>query len=133
MRLSSLAALVVALLLCGCSERSAQADTQSARLFVEWHGSWWAAHAIGRTNDGRTVVHYDGWGNEWDEIVTSSRIARTTNDGKLFVEWRGSWWPATLLSTEKNGALRIHYDGWGSEWDETVDATRVVHLSSTQR
>lgn len=129
MRLFSSVLVLSALLFSGCSEKEAHADSASPQLFVEWHGSWWAAHAIGRTNDGRAVVHYDGWGNEWDEIVTSSRVARPTNDGKLFVEWRGSWWPATILSTEKNGALRVHYDGWGSEWDETVDASRVLHLS----
>jgi hypothetical protein len=103
--------------------------TNDGKLFVEWHGSWWPAHAIGRTNDGRPVVHYDGWGNEWDEVVTSSRVARPTSDGKLFVEWHRSWWPATVISSEKNGALRVHYDGWGNEWDETVGADRVTHLT----
>ena len=97
-------------------------------MFVEWHGSWWAAHAVGRTNDG-TVVHYDGWGSEWDEVVTPARIAHATDDGKLFVSWGGSWWPATIVREQRGGALRVHYDGWGDEWDENVDAQRILHLS----
>ena len=105
----------------------ARADQKGA-MFVEWHGSWWAAHAVGRTNDG-TVVHYDGWGREWDEVVTPARIAHATDDGKLFVSWGGSWWPATIVREQRGGALRVHYDGWGDEWDENVDAQRILHLS----
>ena len=121
-------AFVFALLVGVGAPRRAAADAQSSRMFVEWHGSWWAAHAIGRSNDGRTLVHYDGWGRESDEVVGPDRIARPVADGKLFVEWHGSWWPATVIGSERNGALRVHYDGWGNEWDETVDASRVLHL-----
>jgi hypothetical protein len=40
------------------------------------------------------------------------------------VEWRGAWWPAIVL--EKRGdRFRVHYDGWGSEWDEVVDSGRI--------
>lgn len=128
MRSPFLAALACVVALLAGSPRAAQADRPTA-LFVEWHGSWWAAHPIGKTNDGRTVVHYDGWGVEWDEVVTSPRIAHATDDGKAFVSWGGSWWPATIVGQERGGALRIHYDGWGTEWDETVDARRIVHLT----
>jgi hypothetical protein len=109
-----------------CAPASAQMSTP---FFVEWHGSWWAAHAIGQTSDGRAVVHYDGWGKEWDEAVDRSRILHATLDGKLFVEWHGSWWAATAIGRTNGGALRVHYDGWGAEWDETVDASRVQRLS----
>ena len=108
--------------------QSAAAQSPNDQLFVEWHGSGWAAHAIGATNDGRAVVHYDGWAKEWDEVVERSRVAHETNDGKTFVEWRGSWWPATIIGRTPQGELRVHYDGWGNEWDETVDASRVRRL-----
>jgi hypothetical protein len=41
-----------------------------------------------------------------------------------FAQWKGRWWPAQILS--KSGErYRIHYDGWGSNWDEYVPATRL--------
>ena len=112
------------------SDASADRSENAGAMFVEWHGSWWAAHAIGRTNDGRAVIHYDGWSSAWDEVVTPARVAHATDDGKLFVSWGGSWWPATIVRQERNGALRVHYDGWGAEWDETVEEGRVLHLSA---
>lgn len=43
---------------------------------------------------------------------------------KVRVEWQGSIYPATILAV--NGkAYFIHYDGWGSEWDETVGPGRI--------
>lgn len=40
------------------------------------------------------------------------------------VEWRGSWWPATLL--ERRGARwSVHYDGYGDEWNEVVAIDRI--------
>ena len=42
------------------------------------------------------------------------------------VEWRGSWWPATLL--ERRGARwLVHYDGYGKDWDEVVVIERIRH------
>lgn len=73
MRPSFLGALALAFALLLGTAGHAQAD-QKTGMFVEWHGSWWAAHSIGSTQDGRTVVHYDGWGNEWDETVDAGRI-----------------------------------------------------------
>lgn len=40
------------------------------------------------------------------------------------VEWRGSWWPATLV--ERRGARwLVHYDGYGKDWDEVVTLERI--------
>ncbi|MCB9656260.1 MAG: hypothetical protein H6726_01320 [Sandaracinaceae bacterium] len=41
------------------------------------------------------------------------------------VEWRGSWYAATILGQQPDGMYRIHYDGWSDEWDESVDTTRI--------
>lgn len=40
------------------------------------------------------------------------------------VEWKGSWWPASVLEIRKD-KYKIHYDGYGNEWDEFVDRTRI--------
>lgn len=40
------------------------------------------------------------------------------------VEWRGSWYPAKVIGVS-NGKYRIHYDGYGNEWDEFVGPSRM--------
>lgn len=55
---------------------------------------------------------------------TSSRATAREQNAQLFVEWHGSWWPAKVIAREKTGT-RVHYVGWGAEWDESVDATRM--------
>jgi hypothetical protein len=40
---------------------------------VEWHGSWWPA-VIREVRGERLFVHYEGYGEEWDEVVTSERV-----------------------------------------------------------
>jgi hypothetical protein len=40
---------------------------------VEWHGSWWPAVVIDRRGN-RWLVHYEGYGTDWDEIVGGERI-----------------------------------------------------------
>lgn len=118
-------------------QQQATPAQRRAQLFVEWGGSWWAADVLERTKDGRARIHYIDWGSEWDETVDASRIKRRASspgrDGRsgksrLFVEWGGSWWQATILASEGDGRVRIHYDGWGKEWDETVDASRLLRL-----
>jgi hypothetical protein len=104
-------------------------------LFVEWGGSWWKATAIAPLSDGRTVIHYDGWSEDYDEVAKPRRIRTvlanlpTPNLGEtVFVEWKGSWWPAKVLKVAK-GAYRIHYDGYGPEWDEDIASSRLTRLS----
>jgi hypothetical protein len=41
------------------------------------------------------------------------------------VEWGGNWWAGSVLSVQKNGTVRIHYEGWDSSWDETVPRSRL--------
>jgi hypothetical protein len=41
---------------------------------VEWHGSWWPATLIERRGTQHWLVHYDGYGEEWDEVVAEPRI-----------------------------------------------------------
>lgn len=108
----------------------ATAAQKQATLFVEWGGSWYAAHEIARAKDGKVLVHYIDWDAQWDETVDLSRMRRRSpgGQGQLFVEWGGSWWPATILGTERDGRVLVHYDGWGKEWDETVDASRMLRL-----
>jgi len=40
---------------------------------VNWKGQWYPARVISAGKD-KWKIHYDGYGNSWDEWVTASRI-----------------------------------------------------------
>jgi hypothetical protein len=43
----------------------------------------------------------------------------------LFAEWGGTWYEAEILAVNDDGTARIHYTGWGEEYDETVTCERL--------
>jgi hypothetical protein len=45
---------------------------------------------------------------------------------RIRVRWRGSLYSATIQSLPAPGKLLVHYEGYGTEWDETVGEDRVV-------
>lgn len=44
---------------------------------------------------------------------------------RILVEWHGELYEATVLATTPDGLTRIHYEGYGPEWDEEVDDERI--------
>lgn len=45
------------------------------------------------------------------------------------VHWGQKWYRGEILTVERDGKLRVHYEGYGSEDDETVTADRVRPLA----
>ena len=44
---------------------------------------------------------------------------------KVLIEWNGQWWAGSIL--EMNGDMyRITYEDYSADWDEWVDASRLV-------
>lgn len=41
------------------------------------------------------------------------------------VEWKGSWYPASVMEVKPQGNYKIHYDGYGGNWDEVVGPGRI--------
>jgi hypothetical protein len=41
---------------------------------VEWHGSWWPAVVLEKRGGERWLVRYEGYDEDWDEVVGSDRI-----------------------------------------------------------
>lgn len=41
------------------------------------------------------------------------------------VLWKGRWYPARILQTRADGAVRIHYEGYSDAWDEWVSPARL--------
>ncbi|MBI2392223.1 MAG: hypothetical protein HYV09_21730 [Deltaproteobacteria bacterium] len=99
------------------------------RVQVEWKGSWWPAVVV-QSQPGLWFIHYEGYDNSWDEWVGPARIRVMPAPGvravgaPVSVEWKGSWYPATILSIE-NGRYFVHYDGYDNSWDEWVGPERV--------
>ena len=55
--------------------------------------------------------------------------AASVEKAEIEVEWKGNWWPETVL--KKDGEkTRIHYVGYGAEWDEWVTAERIRPLDA---
>jgi len=57
------------------SEPAAEVGSWKPReeVEVEWRGSWWPAVILDRRG-ARWLVHYEGYGDDWDEVVEPQRI-----------------------------------------------------------
>ena len=44
---------------------------------------------------------------------------------RVIVEWGGTNWNGRVLQLFRDGNVKIHYEGWGAEWDEVVPRTRL--------
>ena len=111
---------------------------RTAPVEVSWGGSWWKAEVLERRGQ-LTKIHYTGWGPEWDEWVEPARIraaapetplAKGRTGQRVSIEWHGSWWDGEIVAT-KNGFYKVHYTGWGAEWDEWVESDRLRGLGAT--
>jgi len=64
-----------------------------------------------------------------DPKPATSANASAVEKPEIEVEWKGNWWPATVL--KKDGEkTQIHYIGYGSEWDEWVTPERIRPLNA---
>lgn len=61
---------------------------------------------------------------------SASAAICATGDGAQ-VLWKGTWYPAHVKQVSGDGQkCFIHYDGYGSSWDEWVGADRIQIKSS---
>jgi hypothetical protein len=140
--------LAVTLSLVGCKRSYDVGD----HVLVEWEGKVYPAMIVEVPGPGKIKVHYDGYDEIWDEVVPRSRIrgyvegpvpipdppekvrrtaveAAKTNQHKIgdrvMVEWHNHYYPAVVVGVVGPERYRIHYEGYGNEWDENVGAERV--------
>ncbi|MBL7686265.1 MAG: hypothetical protein JNK65_09580, partial [Deltaproteobacteria bacterium] len=102
---------------------------------VKWKGSWYPA-TVTNSKGKNCYIHYDGYDQSLDEWVGPERIRirgthsivggeNSYNVGEaVSVKWKDSWWPAKVLKSESD-RWYIHYDGYGSNWDEWVGPGRI--------
>lgn len=132
----------------GCKRNYGVGD----HVLVEWEGNAYPAMIIGAPTPTKYKVHYEGYDDIWDETVARDRIkgfvgsdvvqpeppakvrakalqAAQTNVHKLGdrvrVEWHGQMYPAVITGIVGQERYRVHYEGYGPEWDETVGLSRI--------
>lgn len=42
----------------------------------------------------------------------------------VYIEWNGTWYKGVILEVS-NGKYKVHYNGYGNEWDEWVESNRL--------
>ena len=108
---------------------AAKAWERGAKVDVEWKGSWYPASVL-EVKDGKYKIHYTGYDASWDEWIGTARMrapsgaAPWTKGDSLMVEWKNSWYPASILEV-KDGKYKIHYDGYDASWDEWITPERM--------
>jgi hypothetical protein len=103
-------------------------------ILVEWGGTWWLGSVVEKRAAGRALIHYEGWGKDWDEEVGPERRRSLVDDGELFVEYgaTGQVWAATATRGTKEG-LQVQFVAQGVAHDEVVPFARIHHALSPGR
>ncbi len=142
-------ALIVCLVwLYGCNRAYDVGD----HVLVEWEDGIYPAMIIEVAGQGKVKVHYDGYDEMWDEVIPRSRIkgrvegtppspeppekvrrtaveAAKSNQYKIGdrvkVEFQGHYYPALITGIVGPEKYRVHYEGYGNEWDENVGSNRI--------
>lgn len=97
----------------------------------------------------RCFVHYDGYESSWDEWVGADRIhverrhhgdwEHSKSEQQPYISsnyhvgqhvmayWKNSWYPAVIIEESRHdqGKFKIHYEGYGSDWDEWLWTDRL--------
>ncbi|MBS0201648.1 MAG: trypsin-like peptidase domain-containing protein [Planctomycetes bacterium] len=51
--------------------------------------------------------------------------AKLMKGAKLVAEWAGKWLPVEVLDAKPNGSVRVHWVGWGDQFDEDLPRSRL--------
>jgi hypothetical protein len=129
-------------------------------ILVDWRGGDYPAVIVAVEGPSKFHVHYDGFSEDWDEVIPATRIhgrlstapspplpgsavsrarARASASGsaapappsvyrvgeRVRVEWHGSIYPATIVNVLGDDRYRVHYEGYGNEWDEDIALSRI--------
>lgn len=101
------------------------------RVKVLSAGQWYDATIINVSNDNQYYVHYEGWGNNYDEWVTADRVQFTNGYGvgslqigqQVKVLQNGTFYDARILQIANN-QYYVEYIGYGGE-KEWVTIDRI--------
>lgn len=79
---------------------------------------------------GMAVAHFFNQGAAYHPYGASSgtqpRSGYDLSRGQsVIVEWNGTWYEATVVSADDSSHATVHYDGYSSSYDESVELTRI--------
>lgn len=102
------------------------AQNAGDKIEILWKGKYYPGKVL-EVKDGKWFISYDGYGKEWNEWIGADRIKGVgySVGEKVNVEWKGKWYPSTIIEAGTDGKYKIHYEGWGKEWDEWVPTGRM--------
>jgi hypothetical protein len=122
-------------------------------VLVEWESDVYPAMITEVPGSGKLKVHYDGYDELWDEVVPRNRIkghvegavpipdppekvrrtaveaAKSNNfkiGDKVKSEWHGHQYNAVIVGIVGPERYRVHYEGYGNEWDENIGRERLL-------
>ena len=146
-------ALALGLLLAGCTQGYRVGDRVLVEW--DGVDPLYTASIIQLEAPGRYRVHFEGYESIWDESVPTMRIkgkakgnekpppppnkvrarlgagskaavVSTYKQGdRVKVDWKGSFYTATILEVLGNERYRVHYEGYDDNWNEVVDIARM--------
>ncbi len=94
------------------------------KVEVLWNSKWYPSTVL-EVKGSTWKIHYDGYGDTFDEWVDQDRIRTTYKKGdKIQVSSSSVWYKATILEVS-GSKYKIHYDGWADSWDEWVTTDRM--------
>lgn len=120
-------------------------------VMVDWEGKEYPATIL-TAEPAKFKIHYEGYDETWDEVVPKSRVkgfrkgsevrpeapakvrakaleAAQTNTYRVGdsvrVEWSGRFYNAQIIEVVGKERYRVHYEGYGPEWDENVGLARI--------
>ena len=144
---------IAVLLFCVALAACQRSHDVGDHVLVEWEGDVYPAMIIEVPGPGKVKVHYDGFDELWDEVIPRNRIkgfvegevripdppekvrrtaveAAKTNEYKIGdrvkVDFQRSQYPAVVVGIVGPERYRVHYEGYGNEWDENVGRERIV-------
>lgn len=96
-------------------------------------GRAWPASVVRVFGDGRYLIHYEGFGSQWDEVVSSDRVLpaeaslpRDYRPGeKVLVKFQGRTLLAEVVAQVAPTQWRVRYDGFGDAATEDVGPERL--------
>ena len=132
-------------------DNSSPKYSEGSKVEILWSGSWYKGEVLEVNND-KYKIHYDGYGNAFDEWVTSERLKKqdgsatgTTSTGsdpsgstsaenskykigQKVEAWNVDWYKATVIgfgSGNYQGYIKVHYDGYSSGSDQYIIESNI--------
>ncbi len=120
-------------------------------LRAHYNGRWLPVTALAAQPDGGIKIHWDDYGDAWDEVKpradlrieaatlkklqTGAPTAESTAGDdkpaafkpgqKVEAQYAGDWLPAIVKRVLPDGTVEIHWEGYADSFDEAVPASQL--------